>query len=284
MFVFRSLRRAHFTRTQFHPISLSTTSTPLRSFLTPSTTPSSVVLSPTNQTNQFSSTTSSCSSCASISTIKSTFSSSNAMHTPRTHPFSTEATFNPNEEEEEDLEEMEEMEEMEEIKEGEMFSDDSTITTDTIQYISPNAINSQEEREAAAVNMMESLTRLTSPSNMSRKGRLKLEVREITTQFGGDEFNSGRTEVQIAIMTKKIAHLSSALKHQKKDKHNIRNLELMISKRRKNLKYLIRQDRDRYYKCVNALGLRDVYGDKVVKRKGARRRYPPAVITDSQYL
>ena len=129
--------------------------------------------------------------------------------------------------------------------------------------------------DAAALNIVESINRLTDPEIMSQKGRFKLEVKDIIEQFGGDEFNSGATEVQIAIITRKVAYLSMALRETRKDKHNIRALTQMISKRRKLLKYLIRQSRPRYYATIGALGLRDIYGDKVLKRKGARKKYPP---------
>ena len=129
--------------------------------------------------------------------------------------------------------------------------------------------------DAAALNIVESINRLTDPEIMSQKGRFKLEVKDIIEQFGGDEFNSGATEVQIAIITRKVAYLSMALRDTRKDKHNIRALTQMISKRRKLLKYLIRQSRPRYYATIGALGLRDIYGDKVLKRKGARKKYPP---------
>jgi small subunit ribosomal protein S15 len=138
--------------------------------------------------------------------------------------------------------------------------------------------NDADHIDAAALNIVESINRLTDPAIMSQKGRFKLEVAQIIQEFGGDEFNSGLTEVQIAIITRKIAYLSLALRDNRKDKHNIRSLNLMIGRRRKLLKYLIRQSRSRYFSCIGALGLRDIYGDKVLKRKGARKKYPPSNI------
>jgi small subunit ribosomal protein S15 len=145
--------------------------------------------------------------------------------------------------------------------------------------VPPPSTYSTENRDAAALTIVESISRLTDPDIMSQKGRFKLEVRQIIQEFGGDQFNSGLTEVQVAIMTRKIAYLSLALRDNRKDKHNIRSLNLMIGKRRKLLKYLIRQSRPRYYATIGALGLRDIYGDKVLKRKGARKKYPPSNIT-----
>jgi small subunit ribosomal protein S15 len=155
----------------------------------------------------------------------------------------------------------------------------------TISFTKEEVVDMEEEKvgptsnldnDAAALNIVESINRLTDPSIMSQKGRLKLEVAQIIEEFGGDEFNSGLTEVQIAILTRKIAYISLFLRENRKDKHNIRSLNLMIGRRRKLLKYLIRQSRSRYFSTINALGLRDIYGDKVLKRKGARKKYPPS--------
>lgn len=126
------------------------------------------------------------------------------------------------------------------------------------------------------MSVEDSVARLMDRSQMSNRETMKDEFREIAQEFGGNEFNTGLSEVQIAIMTRKIANMTDFLKKNRKDKHNIRALQLLLSKRRKMLKYLMRQSRSRYYNTIQKLGLRDVYGDKVLKRRGAKKKYPAA--------
>ena len=129
--------------------------------------------------------------------------------------------------------------------------------------------------------MEESIARLMDRSQTSNRARMKEERRSIVAEFGGDEFNTGASEVQIAIMTRKVAHMTQLLKENRKDKHNMRALQRLLSKRRKMLKYLMRQSRTRYYNTIRKLGLRDMYGDKVLKRKGAVKKYPAAKMKGS---
>ena len=122
----------------------------------------------------------------------------------------------------------------------------------------------------------DSVARLMDRSQMSKQAVMKEEWRDLAREFGGDEFNTGASEVQIAIMTRKVANMTEFLKNNRKDKHNTRALQLLLSKRRKMLKYLMRQSRTRYYDTIRKLGLRDIYGDKVLKRRGAVKKYPAA--------
>ena len=82
-------------------------------------------------------------------------------------------------------------------------------------------------------------------------------------------------------MTRKVANMTEFLKNNRKDKHNTRALQQLLSKRRKMLKYLMRQSRARYYDTIRKLGLRDIYGDKVLKRHGAVKKYPAAKMKGS---
>jgi small subunit ribosomal protein S15 len=129
--------------------------------------------------------------------------------------------------------------------------------------------------------MEDSVARLMDRSQMSNVAIMKEERRDITREFGGDEFNTGASEVQIAIMTRKVANMTEFLKNNRKDKHNTRALQQLLSKRRKMLKYLMRQSRARYYDTIRKLGLRDIYGDKVLKRHGAVKKYPAAKMKGS---
>ena len=64
------------------------------------------------------------------------------------------------------------------------------------------------------------------------------EKEEIVINFGKDKKNTGSTEVQVAILTKKINSLTEHFKINKKDHHSKRGLLGMINNRRKLLKYL----------------------------------------------
>ena len=82
------------------------------------------------------------------------------------------------------------------------------------------------------------------------------EKKEIVVEFGEDEKNTGSTEVQVAILTKKINSLTEHFKVNKKDHHSKRGLLGMINNRRKLLKYLKNQDEVRYANLIKKLGLR----------------------------
>ena len=70
------------------------------------------------------------------------------------------------------------------------------------------------------------------------------------------EKDTGSPEVQIALLTERIAELSEHLKTHKKDFSSRRGLLKMVGKRNSLLKYLTRTDRQRYQKIIAKLGLR----------------------------
>ena len=70
------------------------------------------------------------------------------------------------------------------------------------------------------------------------------------------ETDTGSPEVQIAILTERIAQLTEHLKVHKKDNHSRRGLFLMIGKRRRLLDYLMAKDIERYRACIAKLGIR----------------------------
>ena len=88
-------------------------------------------------------------------------------------------------------------------------------------------------------------------------GLTKEEKQTIVKNFGSSEKDSGKPEVQIAILTKRINELSA--KHfdtHKKDNHSRTGLLKMVGKRRKLLRYLENKDVVRYRKIVKDLELR----------------------------
>ena len=72
-------------------------------------------------------------------------------------------------------------------------------------------------------------------------------------QAAGD---TGSPEVQVALLSERIAHLTEHLKNNHKDHHSRRGLLKMVGQRRALLDYLKRKSLDRYRKLIDTLGLR----------------------------
>lgn len=137
-----------------------------------------------------------------------------------------------------------------------------------------------EERHEKAI---EALRRITALNNSSARDRFHANVRRIVDEFGRHNTDktltpkpksihpntvpmpgrsgpdTGSSEVQIAILTTKIHNLSQALQINRgyKDKHNKRNLRLLMHRRQKLMKYMDRKERgsERWTHMVEKLGL-----------------------------
>ncbi len=70
------------------------------------------------------------------------------------------------------------------------------------------------------------------------------------------ETDTGSPEVQIAILTERIAQLTEHLKVHKKDNHSRLGMYKMVGKRRRLLDYLAKVDIERYRACIAKLGIR----------------------------
>jgi small subunit ribosomal protein S15 len=85
-------------------------------------------------------------------------------------------------------------------------------------------------------------------------------VKEKKTQIISDhkqhEGDTGSPEVQIALLSARINHLTEHLKEHKKDHHSRRGLLMMVGQRRRLLNYLSNTDINRYREIVAKLGLR----------------------------
>ena len=79
---------------------------------------------------------------------------------------------------------------------------------------------------------------------------------EIIAKYATHEGDTGSPEVQIALLTWRINHLTEHLKTHKKDHHSRRGLLKMVGKRRNLLNYLMKTDIERYRAIVAKLGLR----------------------------
>ena len=82
------------------------------------------------------------------------------------------------------------------------------------------------------------------------------EKQEIIKTYATHEGDTGSPEVQVALLTKRIADLTEHLKEHKHDHHSRRGLLLMVGDRRRMLDYLKRVDINRYRSLIERLGLR----------------------------
>lgn len=84
----------------------------------------------------------------------------------------------------------------------------------------------------------------------------KNQKAEIVAKHGATANDTGRSEVQVALLTQRINDLSQHLLQHKKDNHSRRGLINMVSKRRRVLNYLMKTDISRYRSVIATLGLR----------------------------
>ena len=91
------------------------------------------------------------------------------------------------------------------------------------------------------------------PSHMTLTAE---EKAEITARFGKDERDTGATEVQIAMLTRRINHLTDHLREHKHDHHSRRGLLMLVGRRRRFLNYLQKKDLEGYRSLIRELGLR----------------------------
>jgi small subunit ribosomal protein S15 len=79
---------------------------------------------------------------------------------------------------------------------------------------------------------------------------------EIIQEHRTHEADTGSPEVQVAVLTRRIGHLTEHLREHKHDYHSRRGLLKMVGKRRRLLKYLQKKDVERYRALIAKLGLR----------------------------
>ena len=79
---------------------------------------------------------------------------------------------------------------------------------------------------------------------------------EVIKEYGSSAGDTGSPEVQVAILSERIANLTEHFKSHVKDNHSRRGLLKMVSKRRGLLDYLNKIDGERYRKLIERLGLR----------------------------
>ncbi len=79
---------------------------------------------------------------------------------------------------------------------------------------------------------------------------------EIIKEYAVHEGDTGSPEVQVALLTQRINHLTAHGKQNPKDHHSNRGLLKMVGQRRNLLKYLQNKDVERYRSLISRLGLR----------------------------
>ncbi len=78
----------------------------------------------------------------------------------------------------------------------------------------------------------------------------------IISEYALSDGDTGSPEVQVALLSHRIAHLTEHLKQHKHDHHTRRGLLLLVGRRRRLLNYMMDQDINRYRNIVERLGLR----------------------------
>ena len=79
---------------------------------------------------------------------------------------------------------------------------------------------------------------------------------ELISRFGDGPGDTGKTEVQIALLTARINELNEHLREHRKDHHSRRGLLMLVGRRRRLLNYLRDSDLERYRAVLRELGLR----------------------------
>jgi small subunit ribosomal protein S15 len=79
---------------------------------------------------------------------------------------------------------------------------------------------------------------------------------ELVEKFGDSAADTGKAEVQIALLTERINDLTEHLRAHGKDHHSRRGLLMLVGRRRRFLNYLQHSDLERYRALVRELGLR----------------------------
>jgi len=84
----------------------------------------------------------------------------------------------------------------------------------------------------------------------------KSQKTEIIEKYALHEGDTGSTEVQVALLTERINHLTGHMAANRHDYHTQRGLIKLVGQRRRLLAYLSREDVDRYHNLIKRLGLR----------------------------
>jgi small subunit ribosomal protein S15 len=84
----------------------------------------------------------------------------------------------------------------------------------------------------------------------------KVQKDKIVKKYGETEYDTGKTEVQVALLSERIKYLTDHFKTHTKDHHSRRGLLKLVGQRRRLLDYLAKKDITRYRNLVKELGIR----------------------------
>ncbi len=85
---------------------------------------------------------------------------------------------------------------------------------------------------------------------------MSIDTQKVINEHKRADTDTGSPEVQVALLTARIEHLTGHFKTHKQDHHSRRGLLMMVNRRRSLLDYLHRKDGERYRALIAKLGLR----------------------------
>ncbi len=97
---------------------------------------------------------------------------------------------------------------------------------------------------------------MSAPATQTAATPAEKTKQSIITEYATHDGDTGSPEVQVALLSHRIAHLTEHLKVHKHDHHSRRGLLLLVGQRRRLLNYLQRDDIARYRSLIERLGLR----------------------------
>ena len=130
-----------------------------------------------------------------------------------------------------------------------LFRNVSTNATESYRFgIDASDVGEMDERVRRALDL----------SNASNAEILQHKIDKAVKTFQRFEGDTGSSEVQVAVLTERINNLTLHMRENKKDFHSRHGLDKMVSKRRKLMAHLRKQDFETYKRVLHHYGLRDI--------------------------
>ncbi|SSD61840.1 related to 37S ribosomal protein S28, mitochondrial [Saccharomycodes ludwigii] len=120
-----------------------------------------------------------------------------------------------------------------------------------------NTVLDNNDFNTQIANRRDSILRILNIKNNSDKDAMKLAIRLAREEFQRFPGDTGSSEVQAACMTVRIHKLAKHIKEHKKDYSNTRILRMLVQQRQSILRYLKKDNPERYYWTIEKLGLND---------------------------
>lgn len=158
-----------------------------------------------------------------------------------------------------------------EYQDVEKFLASIEATKQEYRNLSPlNPELAQTETSDSLANRQEAISRILNIRNANRKDSMKIALRLAREEFQRFPNDTGSSEVQAACMTVKIHNLAQHVQSHKKDNANTRILRMLVQQRQSILRYLKRDNPERYYWTLEKLGLNDA---AILEEFNLDRRY-----------